>query len=199
MPDRPVPHYDSVEEEALAALADEDDADLCDECGGPGTEDGIHCFQCKIGLSNAAMLACPFCPTTSGSTCPHLVAVVEGEAGWVEVPVDEDELPCLDDDGASPDDWADGEVAAIFGELAPLAGTYESPGLTPHLGELYERLAGLMTTPVVPRTGINAMALYSDQRDGAVDEIRAIVGGLAAGFERLAVRRRASGGGDTDG
>jgi hypothetical protein len=118
--------------------------------------------------------------------------VVDGEAGWVEVPVDEEELPWLDDGGASPDAWTDGEGAAVFGELAPLAETYETPRLTPHLGELYERLAGLMTTPVVLRDGINAMALYSDWRDGAEAEVRVILGKLADGFGRLAANRRST-------
>lgn len=199
MPDRPVPQYDSVEEEALAALADEADEDLCEECGEPGTEDGTYCEPCKIGLNNMVMLACPFCPQWSGTACAHLVLVVDGAAGWVDVPVDEEDLPWLDDHGASPDAWTDGEVAAVFGELASLAEMYETPRVVSHVGEFYERLGSLMETPVVLRDGINAMAIYSERhRDQARAELEAIIQKLAEGFERLVAYRRSSSGALTD-
>lgn len=197
MPDRPVPHYDSVEEEALAALADDADEDLCEECGEPGTEDGTYCYQCKVGLSNAGMLACPFCPQWSGSACAHLVLVVDGESGWIDVPVHDEDLPWLDDDGASPDAWTAGEIQAVFGDLAPLAEMYETPRCRPHIGEFYERLAGQMRAPVVVQDGINAMAVYSEHhRETARSEVEAIVQRLAQGFERLAARRRSHSGAD---
>jgi hypothetical protein len=117
--------------------------------------------------------------------------VVDGEAGWIDVPVHAEELPWLDDDGASPDAWAEGEIQAVFGELASLAEMYETPRGEPDLGEFYERVAGLLSAPVVVEDGINAMAVYSEHhRDEAREEARAIIGRLAEGFGRLVAYRR---------
>src|SRR5262249_15330445 len=126
----------------------------------------------------------PFCQKSSADHCEHLVLGQDSTYGWVYVPVDECELPWLDDDGASSDAGGDGEIRAVFGELVPLV-AFES------LGDFYTRLAPLMATPVVLCEGINVMAIYSEHhRDEARAEVGAIIRRLADGFERLAVRRR---------
>jgi hypothetical protein len=190
--------FASLEDEALAALADEEDVDCCEECGESGTEDGTYCEPCMVELSNLARLACPFCPQWSWNDCEHLVLIVDGESGWIDVPVHDEDLPWLDDDGASPDAWTAGEIQAVFGDLAPLAELYETPRCAPHIGDLYERLAGQIAAPVVVQDGINAMAVYAERdREAARSEVEAIVRRLAQGFERLAAHRRSSSGADT--
>lgn len=192
MPDRPVKTFASLEEAALDALADEDDEDLCEACGEPGTEDGTYCLQCKIGLGNNEALACPFCVRPSHE-CEHRVFVADGETGWVQVPVVLNDLPFLEDDGGQGPDWLDGERQEVFGDLAALAGTYEQPCGEPYLTDFYECLAALLAAPVVVCDGVNAVAAYSEHdRDAAYAEAEAIIGRLAEAFERLAARRCAA-------
>jgi hypothetical protein len=157
------------------------------------------CYPCKVGLTNAGMLACPFCPQWSGTACAHLVLVVDGESGWIDVPVHEDELPWLADGDVSPDAWAAGEIQAVFEDLAPLAEMYETPRCVPHIGDLYERLAGLIAIPVLVLDGINAVAVYSDHhREAARSEVEALIQKLADSFDRLAVHRRSLSGDESN-
>jgi hypothetical protein len=188
MPDQPIRVDASLAEEALAALAD-DDEDRCEECGEIGTENGTYCYPCLEGLTNEGSLDCPFCQKSSSDHCAHLVLGQDSSGDWVFVPADEADLPRLDD-GASADAWGDGEIQAVFGELGLLVEAYETPSSEPDPGDFYTRLAALMSTTVVVRDGIGVMALYFEHhRDEARAEVEAIIRKVAEGFERLAVYR----------